>query len=523
MKCPGTPGDPPALNANRIPVTVPAFDNSYARLPERFYARVDPLRPPAPSLIALNRDLASELGFDPDWLASQEGLDFLTGRAVAPGSEPIATAYAGHQFGNFVPQLGDGRAILLGEIVNTHGQRRDIQLKGSGRTPFSRGGDGRAALGPVLREYLVSEAMAALHIPTTRSLAASATGDSVRREAELPGAVLVRVASSHIRVGTFQFLAARQDFEGIRLLADHVIARHYPDACGAEQPYRALLEHVVIAQADLIARWMLVGFIHGVMNTDNMSVAGETIDYGPCAFLDAYDPATVFSSIDHGGRYAFGKQPEIALWNLARLAETLLPLLSDDQKESVTIATNILGTFPILYHQHSLHGQRAKLGLRDPGDANPDADSVDSALAADWLTLLQAQQVDYTLAWRRLGDAAAGDEAPLRALFADSDAPDTWLARWHARCADESTSDGAAVVVASQRAKAMNRVNPIIIPRNHRVEEALAAASGAGDLLPFERLLAALRNPCEETAEGAAYAEPAAAAVTACYRTFCGT
>jgi len=287
-------------------VTGLVFDNSYARLPERFFARVDPARPPSPSLIALNRELADDLGLDIDWLAGAGGLDFLSGRAVITGSEPIAAAYAGHQFANFVPQLGDGRAILLGEILDQGGQRRDIQLKGAGRTPFSRRGDGRAALGPVLREYLVSETMAALGIPTTRSLAAIATGEVVEREMPLPGATLVRVAASHVRVGTFQFFAARQDLDGIRLLADHVIARHYPEAGSAANPYRALLEQVVAAQADLIARWMLVGFIHGVMNTDNVSIAGETIDYGPCAFLDAYDPATVFSSIDRLGRYALG-------------------------------------------------------------------------------------------------------------------------------------------------------------------------------------------------------------------------
>jgi uncharacterized protein YdiU (UPF0061 family) len=297
----------------------PSFDNSYARLPERFFARATPARFPAPALIRLNRTLAEELDLDADWLAGPEGVAMLSGQAIAPGSEPIALAYPGHQFANLVPRLGDGRAILLGEVIDSSGQRRDIQLKGAGRTPFSRGGDGRAALGPVLREYLVSEAMAALGVPTTRALAAIATGEPVARETMLPGALVVRVASSHVRVGTFQYFAMRDDSEALRLLADHVIARHYPAAAHAERPYRALLDAVIVAQAELVARWLLLGFIHGVMNTDNMSIAGETIDYGPCAFMDAYDPATVFSSIDRLGRYAYGNQPRMAHWNLTRL------------------------------------------------------------------------------------------------------------------------------------------------------------------------------------------------------------
>src|SRR5215212_6194815 len=321
------------------------YDNTYARLPDRFYARVEPEAVTAPRLIRLNRDLALQLCLDPDRLSSLEGAELLSGNRVPDAAEPIAMAYAGHQFGNFVPQLGDGRAILLGEVIDRNGIRRDIQLKGSGPTPFSRRGDGRAALGPVLREYLVSEAMAALGLPTTRSLAAVATGEPVFRETLLPGAVLTRVASSHIRVGTFQFFAARGDTEGVRKLADYVIARHYPEAAKTERPYRTLLEQVVAAQADLIARWLLVGFIHGVMNTDNMSVAGETIDYGPCAFMDAYNPATVFSSIDHMGRYAYANQPRIGLWNLARLAETLLPLLSEDQDQAVLQAQAALSGF----------------------------------------------------------------------------------------------------------------------------------------------------------------------------------
>src|SRR4051794_12647789 len=311
------------------------FQNTYAALPASFFARVAPTPVTSPRLIKLNRPLALQLGLDPDRLASPEGAEILAGKRIPEGADPIAMAYAGHQFGHFVPQLGDGRAILLGEVIDADGVRRDIQLKGSGPTPFSRRGDGRAALGPVLREYVVSEAMAALGIPTTRTLAAVLTGEPVIRETLLPGAVLTRVAASHIRIGTFQFFAARGDVDGVRTLADHVLAQHYPEALQTAQPYGALLEGVIARQADLVARWLLVGFIHGVMNTDNMSIAGETIDYGPCAFMDAYHPATVFSSIDHHGRYAFANQPRIALWNLARLAETLLPLLADDPDKAV--------------------------------------------------------------------------------------------------------------------------------------------------------------------------------------------
>src|SRR3712207_3107781 len=321
------------------------FDNTYARLPDRFYARIEPEAVTAPRLIRLNRDLALHLGLDPDHLSSPDGVELLSGNRVPDAAEPIAMAYAGHQFGQFVPQLGDGRAILLGEVVDQNGIRRDMQLKGSGPTPFSRRGDGRAALGPVLREYLVSEAMAALGLPTTRALAAVLTGETVVRETPLPGAVLTRLASSHVRVGTFQFFAARQDVEGLRLLADYVIGRHYPQAAASDRPYRALLDQVIAAQADLVARWLHIGFIHGVMNTDNMSIAGETIDYGPCAFMDVYDPATVFSSIDQHGRYAYGNQPRIALWNLTRLTEALLPLLSEDADTAVAEANEALSAF----------------------------------------------------------------------------------------------------------------------------------------------------------------------------------
>jgi serine/tyrosine/threonine adenylyltransferase len=345
----------------------PLFEHSYAGLPNRFFARVAPTPVAAPKLIKLNRQLAADLQLDPEWLASEEGVDMLAGRRVPNGADPIAMAYAGHQFGNFVPQLGDGRAILLGKVVDRGGVRRDIQLKGSGRTPFSRRGDGRAALGPVLREYVVSEAMAALGIPTTRALAAVSTGEPVYRERALPGAILTRVASSHIRVGTFEFFAARGDIEGVRLLADHVIVRHYPDAAGAERRYRALMDGVIARQADLMAAWLLVGFIHGVMNTDNTSIAGETIDYGPCAFMDAYDPTTVFSSIDQHGRYAYGNQPRIALWNLTRLAETLLPLLAEDEKAAIE-AEEALAAFAPRFEQTLETGFRKKLGFLSARD-----------------------------------------------------------------------------------------------------------------------------------------------------------
>ncbi len=474
------------------------FDNSYGRLPERFYARLAPTAVSAPKLVKLNRPLALQLGLDPEVLASPEGVEILAGNRLAEGSEPIALAYAGHQFGNFVPQLGDGRAVLLGEVVDATGIRRDLQLKGSGPTPFSRRGDGRAALGPVLREYLVSEAMHALGIPTTRSLAAVTTGDYVYREAALPGAVLTRVASSHIRVGTFQFFAARGDIEALRLLADHVIARHYPDASG----YRDLYEKVIARQAALVARWLLVGFIHGVMNTDNVSIAGETIDYGPCAFMDAYNPETVFSSIDTYGRYAYGKQPQIGGWNMARLGEALMPLFAEDTDEALKQANESLQTYQPLFGRALMAGLRRKLGLSTEQDG-------DSELAQDFLNLLHDHGTDFTLAFRRLGDGTA------RNLFEDPAAFDAWATRWRERTASEPQDE------ATRRAT-MHAVNPIYIPRNHRVEAALSAAIEDGDYGPFEELQAVLAQPYEERPEFAAYAEPPPADQRA-YRTFCGT
>jgi uncharacterized protein YdiU (UPF0061 family) len=419
-------------------------------------------------------------------------------------------AYAGHQFGHFVPQLGDGRAILLGEVIDADGVRRDIQLKGSGPTPFSRRGDGRAALGPVLREYIVSEAMAALGIPSTRSLAAVITGENVMRETPLPGAVLTRVASSHIRVGTFQYFAARSDTEGVRRLADHVIARHYPQVAGAERPYLALLSAVIARQAELVARWLLVGFIHGVMNTDNTSVSGETIDYGPCAFMDHYDPATVFSSIDEQGRYAYANQPRIALWNLTRLAECLLPLLSDDKDKAIEEAQAALGEFAETFASAYQAGLRKKIGLFTMRDG-------DEALVQDLLDAMAKNRADFTLTFRRLSDAAgdpAGD-AEVRSLFADPAAYDEWAVRWRQRTSDEPQSP-------IERRAAMRSVNPAFIPRNHRVEAVIEAAVNRDDFEPFETLLTVLSKPYQDQPDFAGYADPPEPHQRV-LQTFCGT
>ena len=486
------------------------FDNSYARLPARLYARLDPTPVAAPRLVRVNARVAESLGLDPEGLASSEGVEILAGNRVPVGADPIALAYAGHQFGHFVPQLGDGRAVLLGEVIDRDGARRDIQLKGSGRTPFSRDGDGRAALGPVLREYIVSEAMAALGVPTTRALAAVTTGEPVRRETMLPGAVLTRVARSHIRVGTFQYLAVRGDAEALRQLADYVIARHYPDAATAEHPYRALLDAVVARQADLIAQWMLIGFIHGVMNTDNTSIAGETIDYGPCAFMDTYDPATVFSSIDHAGRYAYGNQPSIAQWNLARFAETLLPLLAEDQDGAVAIATESLGSFAPCFQAAYLSGLQRKIGL-----ATERKD--DAALAQDLLECMAKNDADFTLTFRRLCDAAACREgdAAVRMLFADPTAYDAWAVRWHQRLNEDNTDPNV-------RCAAIRAANPAVIPRNHIVEAALGAAVGRQDFAPFEELLDVLSRPHEDRPGYERYALPPTQEERV-RQTFCGT
>ncbi|HEX8363632.1 MAG TPA: YdiU family protein [Longimicrobium sp.] len=483
----------------------PPFDNSYARLPDRFFARVAPTPVAAPRLIRVNAPLAIDLGLDPEWLASEEGVQVLAGNRVLEGSEPIATAYAGHQFGNFVPQLGDGRAILLGELIDRGGVRRDVQLKGPGRTPFSRGGDGRAAVGPVLREYLVSETMHALGIPTTRALAAVTTGETVRRETMLPGAVLTRVASSHIRVGTFQFFASRGDVEGVRTLADHVIARHYPEAAGAERPYRALLEAVIRAQAELIAQWLLVGFIHGVMNTDNSSVAGETIDYGPCAFMDEYDPGAVFSSIDSYGRYAYSNQPTIAEWNLVRLAECLLPLLADDTKAGAAEANEALDLFAPTFESAYQAGLRRKLGLLTEREG-------DIELARDLLLAMATNMADFTNTFRRLGES---DDDGVRGLFSDPAAFDEWAARWRRRLEQEDADP-------ETRRAAMLAANPAYIPRNHRVEAVIRAAVDRNDFAPFEEMLAVLAKPYETQPGFELYAQPPEAHERV-RATFCGT
>ncbi len=484
-----------------------AFEHSYVRELDGLYVPWPASPAPAPRLLALNEALAAELGVDANGLRAPDGVAALVGNATPGGASPVAQAYAGHQFGGFSPRLGDGRALLLGEVLDVAGRRRDLHLKGSGPTPFARGGDGRAAVGPMLREYVIGEAMHALGIPTTRALAVVATGEDVVRETLLPGAVLARVAASHIRVGTFQYAAAHGDPALVRRLADHAIKRHHPDALAAENPYRAFFESVVEAQAALIARWMLVGFVHGVMNTDNMAISGETIDYGPCAFMDAFDPATVFSSIDRGGRYAYGNQPAIAQWNLARLAETLLPVWPSKPETALAEATEVLDSFPGRYDRHWAQGMQAKLGLAD--GAGPD-----DALTADLLRLLEAQAVDFTGCFRALAASARGDARPARSLFAEPAAFDAWSERWRDRLSSQP-ADPEAI------AAAMDRVNPIYIPRNHAVEDALAAAT-AGDLEPFRRLVDVLAQPFDERPGLEGYARPAPSGFGA-YRTFCGT
>ncbi len=486
------------------------FDNSYARLPARFSARVEPTGVRSPRLIRVNQELAAQLGMDAEWLTGEEGVEVLAGNRLPDGAQPIATAYAGHQFGSFVPQLGDGRAILLGEVVDIGGSRFDVQLKGPGRTPFSRGGDGRAPLGPVLREYLVSEAMAALGIPTTRALAAVTTGEPVFREATLPGAVLTRVASSHIRVGTFEFFARRGDVEGVRILADHVLQRHYPAAAESERPYRALLDAVIRAQAELIASWLLVGFVHGVMNTDNTAISGETIDYGPCAFLDRYDHRAVFSFIDRHGRYAYFRQPAIGLWNLTRLAECLLPLLSDDTDAAIVDAEEALNAYAPIHENVYLAGLRRKLGLSTVREGDAD-------LGRDLLQAMEANSADFTLTFRRLAEAAASPagDTEVRRLFADPTAFDAWATRWRERLEQEPMPE-------AERRDVMRTVNPAFIPRNHRVEAAIRAAVDEDDFAPFHELVTVLATPFEDQPSCAHFADPPVEEERV-FQTFCGT
>ena len=481
---------------------------------EGLYVPWEPDSVPTPTLLALNEDLAAELGLDAEQLAKPEGVAVLVGDSVPEGTTTVAQAYAGHQFGGYSPRLGDGRAVLLGEVIDRDGKRRDLHLKGSGRTPFARGGDGKAAVGPMVRELIIGEAMHGLGVPTTRALAVVATGSPVQREITLPGAVLCRVAASHLRVGSFQYAAATGDEDLLRRLLDYAIDRHHPTAADADSPALALLEQVVAVQASLVARWMAVGFIHGVMNTDNTTISGESIDYGPCAFMDAYDPATVFSSIDHGGRYAYGNQPTITAWNLARLAEALLPLIDDDSEAAVAAATAVLERFPERFNAEYTALMGAKLGL-DLGSESGGAGRVDAtdarALVDDLLALMQEHRVDLTKGFRSLSSAVRGDTAPARELFGEAASFDAWMERWIPLMG----SDRAAV------AEAMDSVNPIYIARNHVVEEALDAAT-AGDLEPAQQLLEVLARPFEERPGLDRYAEPAPVDFGP-YQTFCGT
>ncbi|MCR9124426.1 MAG: YdiU family protein [Phyllobacteriaceae bacterium] len=487
-----------------------AFDNSYARLPDKFFTRQAAAPVPEPELVRLNAPLAAELALDADWLASPAGVAMLAGNAFPDNAAPLSMAYAGHQFGNWVPQLGDGRALLIGEVVDVNGRRRDIQLKGSGPTPWSRRGDGRAALGPVLREYIVSEAMAALGVPTTRALAAVTTGEFVIREDRLPGGVLTRVAASHIRVGTFQYFYARQDHEAVRALADHVIDRHDPKAREADNPYAAMLKGAIARQARLIARWLSLGFIHGVMNTDNMTLSGETIDYGPCAFLDEYDPQKVFSSIDQFGRYAYGNQPSIGHWNLANLAQSLVPLLDANADKSVEIARDLLEGYGTAFADAYAAEMTAKIGIEAPREG-------DVALAQDLLKLMAEDGADFTNTFRALselgrepGDADDG----FLGHFIERDAARNWLEAWRSRLSEEKRDDAARIA-------AMKATNPAIIPRNHQVEAAIAAGYG-GDFSVFDALTEALADPfADRPADDKLALPPAADEVV--HQTFCGT
>lgn len=476
------------------------WEDTYARLPEVFSAAATPARVRAPRVAVLNHKLASELGLDLGALSPDAAAALFAGQEIPPGARPIAQAYAGHQFGHFT-MLGDGRAILLGEHRSPDGRLTDIQFKGSGRTRFSRGGDGRAALGPMLREYVISEAMHGLGIPTTRSLAVVTTGEAVYRTGAKPGAVLTRTAASHIRVGTFEYAAALGDEGHLRALADYAIARHYPELVDAPQKYLQFLRAVADRQAALVARWLRVGFVHGVMNTDNVAVSGETIDYGPCAFMNAYDPTTVFSSIDSAGRYAYGNQPNITQWNLARFAEALLPLIDADQKIAIAAATEVLEEFPAVFERYWLAGMRAKLGLRTEEEA--DAELVQSLLG--WM---HKSHADFTNTFRDL----SSELAPPGGKYDDADFR-AWHARWQERLAREGQSPAAAAAL-------MRSVNPAVIARNHRVEDALAAAEERNDLEPLHSLLAALAAPYEDAAD-AKYRE--APADECGYRTFCGT
>ncbi len=477
------------------------FDNSYAGLPQVFYAKLDPVPVSSPHLIILNHTLANELGLNFGVISDRGAVMMLTGNYLPEGAQPIAQAYAGHQFGQFT-MLGDGRAILIGEHIAPNGKRIDIQLKGSGQTPFSRRGDGRAALGPMLREYIISEAMHALGIPTTRSLAVATTGETIMRETPLPGAILTRTAASHIRVGTFEYAAKLGQIEQLKILADYTIKRHFQDLIQLDNPYIALLNQVIERQAALIAQWMLIGFVHGVMNTDNMTISGETIDYGPCAFMDSYDPATVFSSIDYHGRYCYENQPLAAHWNIARFAESLLPLLDSQQNQAITLAEEAIHTFPEKFQAHWLKGMRQKLGLFNEEDQ-------DVELITDLLSWMKDNQADYTLCLRTLAQNHLTDTKLIQ-----SPQFMTWYARWQDRLTRQSQSRNSALNLMKAR-------NPAIIPRNHRVEEALTAAED-GNYVLLNQLLAAVSDPFNDHSEFSDYTTPAPYSERI-YRTFCGT
>ena len=492
-------------------MSLPHFDNTYAHLPDRFYTRQAPVPVDAPEAIRVNIQLAQDLGLDPQWLTSDEGTQVMAGNALPPGAEPIATVYAGHQFGGYNPQLGDGRAVLLGELLAPDGKRYDWQLKGSGPTPYSRGGDGRSPLGPVLREYIVSEAMHHLGVPTTRALGAVNSGELVQREQFLPGALLARVASSHIRIGTMQFFAASQDIEALQLLTDHVIARHYPAARDSDNPPLAMLQAVIGAQAELVAKWQLLGFIHGVMNTDNMLLCGETIDYGPCAFMDYFKANQVYSSIDQQGRYAYRNQPAIAHWNLSCLAQAMLPILDASQESALALAQEAVDAFPHLFLKAHSGGMASKLGMAEIGPA-------DTPLVEDLMALMEEHNLDFTLTFRHLADLAneaGAGEGAVGDLLAMPAAMQPWLERWQQRLQEEITSP-------EQRQAAMYRANPVIIPRNHMVQAALDAATLEHDFSLFHELVDTLAKPFDYRPALAAYAIPPQPQQVV-QQTFCGT
>ena len=478
------------------------IENTYTKLPQIFYTKQLPSFVQSPEIVILNKELAKDLELNLEVLESNNGADIFSGNKLINGSEPIAEAYAGHQFGYFT-MLGDGRAVLLGEHVKADGERVDIQLKGSGVTPYSRGGDGKAALGPMLREYIISEAMYSLGIPTTRSLAVVTTGESVARERIEPGAILTRISSSHIRVGTFQYAARYTSYEDLKALADYTIKRHYPEGLNKENPYLFLLEEVIKRQASLISKWLQVGFIHGVMNTDNVSISGETIDYGPCAFMDTYDPATVFSSIDHQGRYSYGNQSNIIAWNLARFAETLIPLLNDNQDEAIDIAQNVISKFNNIYKENYISGMRLKLGLFNE-------EKEDESLIYSLLSLMHKYGADYTNTFRNLTLDRAGDIP----MFTTSEFA-IWHNKWTERLSRQDKSKDEVI-------KMMKSVNPSIIPRNHRVEEAIEAAVKENDYNVMVKLLKVLSNPFEYSEDQEEYTTlPKPTNIP--YRTFCGT